>query len=39
MAHMLAYEAEGSESIVWREDPPDFIVASLTNDLNLFANQ
>jgi hypothetical protein len=38
VAHCLASRAEGSQSVVWHEDPPDFIVGLLANDVNLFVN-
>jgi hypothetical protein len=25
--------------IVWHEDPPDFLIGQLANDVSLFANQ
>ena len=39
VAHMLACKAEGLQSIVWLEDPLDFLVESLTDDISMFANQ
>jgi acyl-CoA synthetase (AMP-forming)/AMP-acid ligase II len=37
VAHKLAASAEGFQSVVWIEDPPDFIVAQLAIDVNLFS--
>jgi ribonuclease HI len=37
VAHKLAASAEGFQSVVWIEDPPDFIVGQLAIDVNLFS--
>jgi hypothetical protein len=37
-AHILASRSEGSQSIVWIEDPPDFIIDVITDDVALLAN-
>ena len=34
-AHVLARYSEGPESIVWLDDPPDFISSVLTNDVTI----
>jgi hypothetical protein len=36
VAHMLACKAEGPQSIVWLEDPPDFLTELLTDDVTIF---
>jgi ribonuclease HI len=34
-AHVLARHSEGFGSVVWHEDPPDFIVSVLANDVTV----
>ena len=36
VAHRLAANAVGYQSVVWIDDPPDFIGAELAKDVNLF---
>jgi hypothetical protein len=36
VAHRLAANASGYQSVVWIDDPPDCIGAELENDVNLF---
>jgi hypothetical protein len=38
-AHMLATRAEGSQSVVWLEEPPDFILHVLADDVSVMPNQ
>ena len=38
VAHNLACNAEVHQSIVWLEDPPDFLIGHLENDVNCFDN-
>jgi hypothetical protein len=38
VAHILACNAKGSQSIVWLEDPSEFLISHLANDVNLFDN-
>jgi hypothetical protein len=35
VAHALARHSEGPESIVWLDDPPDFIFSVLANDVTV----
>ncbi|XP_071677285.1 uncharacterized protein [Lolium perenne] len=37
-AHTLASQSEGTQSIVWIEDPPDYITSILANDVSVMAN-
>jgi hypothetical protein len=39
VAHTLASRAEGPQPAVWFEDPPDFLVGLLTDDVTIFINQ
>jgi hypothetical protein len=36
--NILASRSEGSQSIVWIEDPPDFIMDVITDDVALLPN-
>jgi hypothetical protein len=38
VAHTLPCNAEGPQSIVWHEDPPNFLLSLLANDVSLFNN-
>lgn len=38
VAHLLACNAEGPMSVVWQEDPPNFIYSALANDVSLLDN-
>jgi ribonuclease HI len=37
-AHVLASHAEGPLSIVWHDDPPDFLVNVLAHDVSVISN-
>jgi hypothetical protein len=37
-AHTLASEAEETFPCVWKEDPPDFIIDVIANDVSVFPN-
>jgi ribonuclease HI len=39
VAHTLASKAVGSQSIVWLDDPPDFLIEILANDVTIFDDQ
>ena len=34
-AHLVASHAEGSMSVVWHEDPPDYLVSTLADDVTM----
>jgi hypothetical protein len=36
-AHVLASRSEESQSIVWTEDPPNFIVDIITDDVSVMS--
>jgi ribonuclease HI len=36
VAHNLAANVQGYQSVVWIDDPPDFVIAELANDVSLF---
>jgi ribonuclease HI len=36
VAHNLAAKAQGYQSVVWIDEPPDFVIAELANDVSLF---
>jgi hypothetical protein len=38
-AHVLASHAKGPLSIVWHDDPPDFLVNVLADDVSVISNQ
>jgi hypothetical protein len=37
-AHVLASRSEGSQSIVWIEEPPDYLVGVLADDVSVIPN-
>ena len=37
-AHVLASRSEGNQSIVWLDDPPDFLMHVLANDVSVIRN-
>jgi hypothetical protein len=37
-AHTLASEAEETFPCVWKEDPPDFIIDVIANNVSMFPN-
>ena len=39
VAHFLARNSEVSRTIVWKLEPPDFLVDVLTNDVSMFAHE
>jgi hypothetical protein len=39
VAHTLASKAVGSQSIVWLDDLPDFLIEILVNDVTIFDDQ
>ena len=38
-AHVLASHSEGPMSIVWQEEPPDFLICVIANDISLLPNE
>jgi hypothetical protein len=38
-AHVLATKEEGSQSVMWLEEPPDFILHVLADDVSVMPNQ
>jgi hypothetical protein len=38
VAHTLACKAEGPQSISWLEDPPDYIIGLIEDDVTIFDN-
>lgn len=36
-AYLMARNSEVSRTIVWKSEPPDFLVDVLTNDVSLFS--
>ena len=39
VAHFLARNSEVSRTIVWKLEPPDFLVDVLTNNVSMFAHE
>ena len=37
-AHVLASRSVGNQSIVWLDDPPDFLIHVLANDVSVIRN-
>jgi hypothetical protein len=37
-AYCLARHSEGSTSIAWHDEPPDFLVSNLSNDVSILPN-
>ena len=38
-AHVLASHSEGPLSIVWQDEPPDFLIGVIANDVSLLSNE
>jgi hypothetical protein len=38
IAHALASRANGTQTTMWQEEPPDFIAELLANDVTIFDN-